>query len=330
MRSLVEMIRDNFVPVAVDNYMPGAPDEQFYPGTSNGYIAFTATGEMLGEISNLDDLKSTIAQYKGLPEAKRKPGKVQKSEAGPSDKIPPQAPPGTLSLIVYYTPLERDEKGDFARARKIIAPGPSWVIDPTPTHNDLVWITQEEWKALVPASPKKGDKVAVPSSLERRIAVFYAFDFGLVHSGAWFEDEVRSVDMTVTVEQVTSDAVTLRLEGHSKIGVPFEKYRDCKTCAGECEHAGTDLDYLGTLIYNLKKKAFDQFDVVALGEGWAHFVNWHRSLGEEASDPSKRHRWPLGLAFRIASDGPADRNGWPQKAGSNFRSGGADYWQKGK
>jgi len=324
------MIRENFVSVIAENYIPGNDTEMAWyektGGAHNGYIAVTATGRKLGDVGQPEDLQRMLDAFRRLPASERKPDPIRKG-VDTGGKVPPKPPPGALSVIVYCTALEGDGKGGWARARRVLAPGVGWAISPALTLNELLWVAEDEWKAFVPVSPRKGQRIDVPSSLQRRIFLFYGFEFGYAHS-SFVHEKLRSGGMTATVEEATPQAVRIRLEGSSQVGVPFETYRDCRTCTtGEwCPHLGADARYFGILNYDLTRKRFDRFDIAAVGESWGE-LDYYRGMKEGPVAPADRRRWAFGLAFTLSSERPADRGGWPNGAAA-YR--GWDYWQRGR
>src|SRR5262245_7257484 len=109
---LIAFIRDNFIPVVVDNYLPGtAVEKAFYQktgGVSNGFLVAAASGKAVGGAEwGVDGLRKSLAAYRRLPEADRKPTLEKPDGKGNPDEMPPSPPPGGLTLIVYNTSVER-------------------------------------------------------------------------------------------------------------------------------------------------------------------------------------------------------------------------------
>ena len=84
-------------------------------------------------------------------------------------------------------------------------------------------------------------------------------------------EQILSSNMTLTVEEVSSAGVALRLDGSVLLAHPSGKGVEVNKNVGY----GFDGKYLGYLNYNATKKAFDRFDVVAFGESWSDGGNFH-------------------------------------------------------
>jgi len=84
-------------------------------------------------------------------------------------------------------------------------------------------------------------------------------------------------------------------------------------------HGGIDLRFIGRLDYDPKSRAFDRFDLVALGDCWGWTSAYHRGN-------STFGRYPIGIAFELnRGECPADRI-HPKYAPSY--AGGAAYFQR--
>src|SRR5262249_43297050 len=138
---------------------------------------------------------------------------------------------------------------------------------------DYVWLTEADWKALVPADRKKGDRFPLPASVAERL-IARLTDWSEANGAHWQQPEhVRSQDLTLTVEETSSAVLRLRLEGSVRLAHDAPKdavryhpslrplhHEDPKAFA-RC-----DARLLGYLTYDRNGKAFTCFDVVALGE----------------------------------------------------------------
>lgn len=317
-------IRENFVPLAVDNYLPGTPVEQnFYDKTgrvTNGFLVAAASGKALGHVDGREDnLAKMRVAYRRLPEADRKPALETELGKPDPDKMPPSPPAGGLTLIIYSAPLERTANGDLVRARNLMAPGPSWALETPITVNDMLWLTREEWQALVPANPHKGQRGRVPETAQRRLFMFNGYEWSC---GTQFTVHgLRSGGLTWVVEEVTDGEILTRIEGFSKVGAGLEDARKCP-CADMrgCSHWGTELSYRGVLKFDRSKKTISEFRLVALGET---ATKHNRQTLKQDKDVNV---FPTGLVVELAPDCPANRNGWHPWAPHRMRHGKIDYW----
>ncbi len=317
-------IRDHFVPVAVDSYVPGdASEAAFFKLVQKGVNNFayaTAGGKVLA-YDGCDDMKShlkaAVEKFRALPESERKPALEKATPSTPlaagggggkrAYRMPPE---GGLVARVYCTYLDRDEKGGHSRAKSMYQNThdgqPTNRVEPALTWIDMLWLTREEWQSLVPANPRKGETFAASAGVQRRFFRYYAAD---LHRRP--VDRVREGTLTLTVEETTAEGTTLRLDGHAKTGAEFDAANPLQgyrrgTVGGPGNSEtpklhGAEFRFLGHLRYDAKKGAFDRFEMVGLGEAWGWFTEGYRGGGE-------RRRWPLGLSFEMVSgERPVDR-----------------------
>ena len=102
-------------------------------------------------------------QWKALPEEERRPGAVVVEDLKEMDPKFPKRPAGSLMLKGYNRPLERGADGDLRRVKEywdcqeLSADSVNWkkFLDPEPGRT-WVWLSQDQWRALVPADPRAG------------------------------------------------------------------------------------------------------------------------------------------------------------------------------
>jgi hypothetical protein len=263
----VQLVRDKFIAVTIDlNSMHGAQQkflQSCYPsgtvGTANCLLMATAAGKHLARMKP----QVGLAEWSKLPALERKPGAVHvKPLRGKDAQVHRlyQRPPGMLIAKVYTRPVKRNAKGEWS-----IGTRGSAKADPrTMLGLDHLWLTEAEWKSLLPAHPRVGDKLPVPSPLVDRLVRFHiTLEIQGCTLGHRAED-IRSCQMTLTVEKVSSAGVRLRLDGSVLLASPAGKGGEVNKNIGY----GFDGKYLGYLNYNATKKAIDRFDIVALGDSW--------------------------------------------------------------
>ena len=332
--SRTALMKESFVPVILDGYLRGnAAEKEFLKGcgtVGNGFTYITAGGKNLGGDSYLgaNGMSKALEEFRKLPEEERKPKVARAEDVGSTAGLAVPPPVGGLRANVYFTYLEPDEKGGYRRALWHVEgqpgtePGSGAGRNQVLTFVDKFWLTEAEWKSLLPENPVKGRTLALPDAIQRRIVRFYADDMAHRSTG----DKLRSEKFTLTVEEASAGGLTLRLEGSTGTGVAFEEAPlDGKNseAAGLC---GADYRWLGFLHYDAKRKSFDRFQIVALGEGWggnkkqAATTNFYRG--------GEHRRWPMGIAFELlTTDRPIDRI--PPQNANPYRAGDA-YFGKGK
>jgi hypothetical protein len=286
-------------------------------------VCVTASGKVLG---NGRDLQKGLEAWNKLPESERKPGAVQVGERGKIDtaraeRAVPTPPPGTLILKIYARFLSRTDDGQLRHATpqdfmgddkvraQMLAAYPEALararldgIIPkdrlehirrgiadriSEAQPDFFWLTEAEWKSLVPANPKKGDQFAVPEALTKRIFGSRLDPNQLI--GEPHYAPVRSGELTLTVEDISSSSVRLRIAGSALLRVDFET-------AQKTGQEGEEARLVGFLDYDLQKNIFTRFDIVAVGDTYGLL-----SPGLGHLLYSRPGRSPYGVVFELVS-----------------------------
>lgn len=323
----VKLIKENFIPISVNGSDQGRNDSvgQFCRDAGlmldkfeGVLLCVTASGKIL-ERSHLGfDLGKTMEKFKALPESERAPGAVKVAERGTVDaqRVAPAPPAGGLILKVYSRVMMRDTEGKLRYAtgkdlwydeqgKKTLESayqnGRSAAHQAQPDH---LWLTEAEWKALMPANPSKNDRVPLPASIAERILRWHLnpirFYGRYGPEDALDRKDVRASELTLTVAAVESRTVRLRLEGFAKFGKapPAAVVNGNIACFDDW---GYEPRVLGFLEYDPHKRILARFDIVALGD---HFGR----LGLGRGAPSRIGLQPLGVAFELVNgDQPADR-----------------------
>jgi len=322
----VQLIIDNFVPLSVHGSDQRRKDGvgQFYRDAGLNLdrveamqCCLTAGGRVLGATYLGGDLKSALKRWRALPESERAPGAVKvpsRGEVDTQDVAPLTPPAGGLILKVHTRVFMRDngqlryvtgkdlwfdEQGkqtleaDYQK-------GLTAAHEAQPHH---MWLTEAEWKSLMPANPRKADQVPVPARIADRILRWHMNPlrfYGRYGQDALDREDVRAGHLTLTVDAVTPRKVRLRLNGFGKLGkVPPAAIAEGKIAS--LDHWGYEPRVLGFLEYDPQKLVFTRFDIVALGEHFGRLGNGRRA-------PSRIGLQPLGISFElIKGDQPADR-----------------------
>lgn len=284
-----KIIKEKFVPVvhscvrlsgyeSDDKFWEQLGKQGAYLGNSIGVVC-TASGKLLS--GKEGDLEQALEVWNKLPESERKPGAVQIEDRGPfNPKKGVQPPPGALILRVFIRDLKRDGKDQLYAPRKqgdLMAGGVRFEILEEP-NRDFLWMTDAEAKALAPKSSHKGEKIAFPKALQERIFRFHLCDHAKGVAGPWDAADLRSGELTLTVEDVVKDVARMRLDGSVFLG---DKTKSLSYLDGRL---------LGRVDYDVKAKAFKKFDVVCLAD-----FKGMRGVGEKAG----RVRADLGFAFEL-------------------------------
>lgn len=319
-RDAVDFIRDHFVGLVLDGYVAdgyggkdGAhhcpADAAWYDAAdpaNNTWTFATASGRSLGRLAEKGP-REALAEFRKLPAAERTPAVAP--EPDPEKGIAHlRPPPDGLVVRVYGVPLARDGRGELGRAPRLYTDcyaGSAGAVEPALTQGDMLWLTAEEARSLVPPGAAKGESRRIPPVIERRILACTQpmCEWGIGERG----------ELTLTVVDASPARVTMRLEGWSTKGEPFAGYeaayerRDRKASAATPGFLrgidGQHLRFLGTVVFDPGRRAVVAFDVVAVREAWGERVNRVHGAGAGAAP----RRWPMGFALEVAPGSPADR-----------------------
>jgi hypothetical protein len=256
--------------------------------TRQGIYCFTASGKLLAykNAQNPRVMRETLElglkRWKALPASERDPGAVKVPAAGKVDlRYSRTPPPGGLILRSYTRILDREE-GKYIRG---VCPSTG---GDRPAR-DHVWLTKEEWQALVPATPREGQTMPLAPALTRRLVRFHLLDNTRGEPARWRAEEVRKASLTWKVTAVTAGEVRMELTGTALLSTDADLDKAKR---------GYDVALRGELRYDRAKKAITRLDLLAVGEHWGH------SMLTGGSRPGRK---PLGIAFELVTGtSPAD------------------------
>ena len=207
--------------------------------------------------------------WKELPPAECAPG-LKLVDFGAVDPTEEPRPPEGMHVKVYQRCFTPGASGKLYGLKEAKLESP---VKTAEQALDDLWLSEAEWKSLVPAEAKRGARFAVPESFADRLCRRYlCANNGWVEGNPWERNEVIQLHLTLTVEEASSAEVQFRLEGVAK----FKRDRLFT------------YQLLGFLNYDTQKKRFGRFDVVGFAEdGYLHdrYGAWCWS--------------PLGVAFEL-------------------------------
>jgi hypothetical protein len=240
------------------------------------------------------DVKAGWAKWQALPASEKKPGayEVVKNEGTPKG-APPQPPPGTLIVRATQRNLKRTPKGDLVRLTKESTDKwcrqHLWGVKLNDSFNDVMWLQEDEWKSLVPAEAKKGDRLELPEKVKKRLVLWHLTNRTFCVGISWEEKDLRSEHLSLVVEEV-APVLKLRLEGSVLLKMDGTA-EDKKIFWGRTEH-GYDAKLLGFLEYDREREKFTRFDIVSIGDYWG---------GDCEGGRCNVGRLPLGISFELAT-----------------------------
>jgi len=281
------------------------------PSEGNGWLAgtnlvlMTSTGRLLsGSVKDRNGLaqglREVLKAYAKLPEAERRPRTV------PGEEKPVPAPPsGGLVLTIYDRPLGRTEEGQYRlpEGRDL---GGFRTHAPHGQRSSL-WLTEQECTSLIPQDPRKGESQTVPSKLAKRIWLYGLWPQTLwVVEQTWQPNSVREGELKLTVEEVSPQAVRMRLDGSVLLSAkgPLKLYPTGKVL--KTVENRYDARLHGVMVYDRTAKKIVQWDMVALGD----YTGCWFAGNEGWKEATPAAPMPLGFSFELdqsAYQVPAER-----------------------
>jgi hypothetical protein len=213
--------------------------------------------------------------------------------------VPPEAarctpPERGLVIATFVRNLKRDPAGRLARITaedlKHKTAYPDWnPVYAEPARYNL-WLTESEWRSLLPPHPAKGAVFPVADAIRRRIFRFHLADGTYGLPGHWKKEHLRRESLTLTVE-ATAPVLRLRLDGDAAMATGDES---------DSSSHGFEAKLSGIVEYDPEKETVTRFDLVAAGD--CRGGDW------EGGRFKRPGRAPLGVAFRLTTGaGAVDR-----------------------
>lgn len=304
---MVSFLRNRFILVTVD--ARHARSRQDWAGdfvrktrcvtfTASGRkCAVTASGEVLGNIHGLKALKQAWKKWEALPQATRLPKGIQVGDTRPID--PAHEPPKNALVIRTYTrQLERDEDGSlrYTVPEDYPVPEVEGMRSGSPRRqaarfreagHDFMWVPEGEWKALLPAEPKKGERIPVPESFKLRILRYHLDPERGLGEAQWFtRSKASDGRLEGFIDSISDHEVVIRLEGSA----------DLRRESVNRPPTTFQPALLGYLAYDPKRKVVSSFKMIALGD----VLNTPRGV--------RPGLHPLGIAFElVANPAPVEK-----------------------
>ena len=164
-------------------------------------MATTASGYRLGEKKHLKmrarELDPVLAEYRKLPRTERQPELEDPKRATPPRRIVPQPPAGGLIIRGYCTYLKREPTGRIVRSKQFYYKNnpDCWAAE---TQSDMLWLTEAEWKSLIPDNPEAGRRSDVSQPIQHRFFSTVGIEYMEGSVNALPPNDTR---MQITVEE---------------------------------------------------------------------------------------------------------------------------------
>lgn len=280
--------------------------------TASGSVCVvTAGGKALGPYSGPGPgmekwLAASLKVWEALPEAERAAGAVKVAKAKTID--PKRAalalPPGALVIRVFNRHLGwNDDRSLRYITAEDYLPGLNQASIERfgMAQNDFMWIPEPEWRALIPAEPTTGARHLVPASFALRLFRYHLDPCRGFSEGAAFTTSKSDAGrLTLIVQDVDDEKLTLRLEGSAKL---HQKGREGV--------ASYEPSLLGYIVYERNKKTISRFDLLALGTACG--------LPTDANGvvTPRKGPYPLGIAFELVPSPTSAEHLHPRGARDN-------------
>lgn len=254
-----------------------------FPGV-NQFRVVTAAGKILGQHERYpsEAIREGLAAWNALPEEERKPRAVSGVPRVAGYTKPPDPPRGGLILKSHVRALQRDPDGELTWTGPVAVSSGTYELPPEP-QLDHVWLTEAEWRSMVPVDPQVGDVLKVKPQIAQRIATFHLSDKAL--GCCAFLWEKAKGEIKLRVSNVSESTIEMDLTGMARIG-----------------NDGTfPVRLQGRLKVDRKKNQFTRFDMIALGRDDSDFrtddekikpnTYWYRL--------SPKYKVVLAIAFEL-------------------------------
>jgi hypothetical protein len=279
------VVKDNFA----DKYKKG--HERQVPGTTLWVVTSAAQTVPAKKAKITKDgfaglLRQVADMYAQLPESERKPAQPITDDNRPM----PLPPAGGLILTIYDVPILPAEDGFCSGGGSRGVPGPQ---------RQSLWLTEAEWKSLLPDNPRPELTVDVSPRLVKRICLFGMRSATCWHvEHFWDPDSVRQGEIKLTTLEVTESSVKMRVHG----SVLLVKKSGIKTRPDSKIDTPPDLEdrydarIEGLLTYDPRHKKITRWEMVALGD---HQGAYWPNVGGKTSCNFTKDPVAIGFSFEL-------------------------------
>ena len=232
-----------------------------------------------------------LAEFHALPEAERRPALEDPARATPPSRPVPEPPAGGLVIRGYCAYTTKADDGKIARARQFYyRENPDrWAAE---TQSDMLWLTEDEWKSLIPAGAQSGTVLEVAAPIRERFFSTIGIDY---MEGSVNSLPVQSSTMTLTVTESDARGISMRLDGYGHMGESFSEQMRNKAHSRGCE-----IRVLGRVHYDTSTRKIDRFDVAGSGQAWGNKMEYTKR--EIRID---EYPWTYGIACELVTGASA-------------------------
>lgn len=229
------------------------------------------------------DLAPLLADFRALPDGARKPPLPDPKLATPAPRPVPKPPENGLVVRGFCTYLETADDGAAQRAKRLYyQQNPdAWAAE---TQSDMLWLTEAEWRSLIPESLDAGAQIQVPQEIQRRFFSTIGIDY--------MEGSVNALPLRESTVTITAEGPgRLRIEGSGKMGEP-----QGASSKGDPSTRGCELRVTGRIGYDPATHEITAFDLAGVGEAWGNKMEYTK---REIGLPGLR--WQYGIACELVT-----------------------------
>lgn len=153
-------------------------------------------------------------------------------------------------------------------------------------NQDRIWFSEEELTWFLPPLNEPvnvGDQYSIEAPAIQRITRFNIVDTVRGQTSFYKPGEIKSANVLGIITAVTDRQIEIRFEGQTHAEAAVSRGRDLPH--------GIKTNVLGYATFNRNQRAFDKFELVALGERWGRTVYNGRHAELEKS--------PIGFVIRL-------------------------------
>ena len=269
----------------------------------NHLVAVTASGRALGDGEEHrghvrlreTDLAPLLAAFHVLPEHERQPTLPDAADAKAPERPVPMPPKGGLIVRGYCTYMKANQEAPPKRAKQFYyKENPdAWAAE---TQSDMLWLTEPEWRSLIPVEGQVDTKMKVSDAIQQRFFSTMGIDY---MEGSVNALPVRESEMTITLDaNASTGQMLLLIEGYAKMGQPLDP-----SSKQDPRSRGCELRITGRILYDSKKDKIGAFDLAGVGKAWGNKMDYTRREIRLPNSP-----WHYGIACELVSGkSPYDR-----------------------
>ena len=249
-----------------------------YLVTSSGILL--SSGHSIKEDEIADFLRVGLEKYEALSRAERLGKATVKSRVSSSSGFPDDGLALNVVLHKFYPskPVGRAAIGAV-----------EW-------NRDFAWFKAEEAAQLLPPNPTRGKSYEIPQGLIERLARFHFTDTVRAFADSYPQRCVKEARLTAEVLSVKDGTVRILYQGtvHAE-QKDTPRFGTSRGRLPRRAERSFKAELLGHATYDLKRKRFTKFELVALGV---------QQGGGERSSPDPV---PIGVALTLVGDSPVER-----------------------